>query len=251
VPFVTAYTAILGAAVIFRKQLDLLRLKFRKNHTIICGLGEKGWHLASQLQGEGEKVVVIEKDPANPRIALCREMGMIVLERNAQQPENLSLASVQKAHHLVAVCGDDSTNAQIAVAARELSRQRKSSALHCTIHITDPQLSELLRELEFGFETFPSFRLEIFNIFERGARFLVSNYTDLEQSTAQHINPPQILVVGCSHLGESLILHMARTWFENQKMGSPALNLTVVDQDAQTKINQLAARYPKLCETCQ
>jgi hypothetical protein len=47
VPTVTAYTAILAAAVLFRKQLQMVKLWFIRGHVVICGLGEKG-HLLAQ-----------------------------------------------------------------------------------------------------------------------------------------------------------------------------------------------------------
>ena len=125
--------------------------------------------------------MVIEKDPTNPRNDLCREMGILVLERDAREAENLIAASIKSAKYLIAVCGDEGINAEIAVAARNLTSARTKGVLNCAIHITNPRLSDLLRELEFGFETFPNFRLEIFNLVERGARYLVSEYALLGQ----------------------------------------------------------------------
>jgi len=249
-PLVAAYTAVLAVAAIFRKQLDLLRMRMLRGHTIICGLGEKGWLLASELRLVGGDVVVIEIDPSNSHIDLCREMGIIVLERDARETENLAVASIKTANNLVAVCGDESINAEIAVAARQLSVGRKRAALNCSIHITNPKLYDLLRELEFGFETFPNFRLEIFNIYERGARYLVSEYTDLNQESNQGKKPGCILVVGCSCLGQNLVLQIARTWHETWRAAGTKLDLTVVDQNAEIKISQLAAMYPDLPECC-
>ncbi|MEA3325753.1 MAG: RyR domain-containing protein [Chloroflexota bacterium] len=249
-PLVAAYTAVLAVAAIFRKQLDLFRMRILRGHTIICGLGEKGWLLASELRQTGESVVVIEMDPTNPRIDLSREVGIIVLERDARETENLAVASIKTANNLVAICGDESINAEIAVTARQLSVGRKRGALNCSIHITNPKLYDLLRELEFGFMTFPTFRLEIFNIFERGARYLVSEYTSLSQEKNQKLGHGGILVVGCSRLGESLILQIARTWYETWKAAGTKLGLTVVDKNAEVKITKLAAMYPNLSECC-
>lgn len=250
-PLLAAYTAVIAAASIFRKQLDLLRMRMLRGHTIICGLGEKGWLLATELRQSGEPVLVIESDPTNPRIDLCREMGILVLERDASTAENLFIASIKSANHLVAVCGDESTNAEIAVAARKLTSERSQGVLTCAIHITNPQLYNLLRELEFGFETFPNFRLEIFNIYERGARYLVSEYTQLDQDIGKTPEPGHVLIVGCSQLGESLLLNIARTWFETWKKVGKKLDLTVVDQYAEIRIDRLITMYPDISEGCR
>jgi len=249
-PLLAAYTAVLAVAAIFRKQLDLVRLRFLRGHTIICGLGEKGWLLASELRHSGAYVVIIEIDPSNSHIDLCREMGIIVLERDARETENLAVTSIKTANNLVAVCGDESINAEIAVSARKLSAGRKHDALNCAIHITNPKLCDLLQTLEFGYETFPTFRLEIFNIFERGGRYLVSEYTSLGQEKNQKLRHGGILVVGCSRLGESLVLQIARTWYETWKTDGTSLDLTIVDQNAEVKIKQLSAMYPKLSKCC-
>jgi len=250
-PLLAAYTAVVAVAAIFRKQIDLLRMRMLRGHTIICGLGEKGWLLASELRQSGEDVVVIESDPSNPHIELCREIGILVLEREANKEENLPAASIKSAKHLVAVCGDESINANIAVVARKLTSTRTHGVLNCAIQITNPQLCDLLRELEFGFETFPNFRLEIFNIIERGARFLVSEYTQLDQDIEKTPEPGHILIVGCSRLGESLILDIARTWYETWKKDGNKISLTIVDQSAESSIARLKAIYPDISECCR
>ncbi len=165
--------------------------------------------------------------------------------------ENLILASIKSANHLVAVCGDESTNAEIAVTARKLTSERPHGVLTCVIHITNPQLCDLLRELEFGVEPFPNFRLEIFNIIDRGARYLVSEYTQLNHDTEKTPEHEHILIVSCSRLGESLVLHIARTWFETWKKVGIKLDLTVVDQNAEGRIARLKAMYPDLSECCR
>jgi hypothetical protein len=108
-----------------------------------------------------------------------------------------------------------------------------------------------LRELEFGLETFPNFRLEIFNVFERGARFLVSEYTQLDQDLEKTTEPGHILIVGCSRLGESLVLQIARTWYETWKKVGKKLDLTVIDPRAEIRIARLTAMYPDLSECCR
>jgi len=250
-PLVAAYSAVIAVASLFRKQLDLLRLRTMRRHTIICGLGEKGWLLASRLQENGREVVVIENNPGCARIELCREMGIIVLERDAREPVNLERANINRADYLVAVCGSDSANAEIAAAARQISARRKSGALNCTIHVVNPQLCDLLRELEFGFDTFPTFRLEMFNIFERGARILVSEYLAFDRELKPGQESAHMLVVGCGELGESLVLQAARSWFENWKEGGARLNITVVDRNAADRVDPLRIRFPKLEKCCQ
>ena len=250
-PLITAYTAILAGAALFRNQFQMLRLKYIKNHTIICGLGEKGWLIATQLRESGKTVVVIEIDPENPKIELCREMGMIVLERDATEKANLIKASIMKASYLVAVSGRDSTNAEIATVAKNVSIRRKREALNCVVHIANPHLCDLLRELTFGSEAFPTFRLEMFNIYERGARILASEYASFGDIHKTKTESPHLLMVGFNDLTENLIINVARSWYETWKGNKISLKITVVDLEAEEKVNRLLVDFPKLHTCCQ
>lgn len=251
-PLITAFTAVMTAFILFHKQLDLVRLRFFRQHTIICGLGEKGWLLATQLRQAGMKVVAIEGDPGNSRINLCREMGIIVLERDARDAENLNMAVINRADYLVAVCGNDNVNAEIAVAARKLSVARDRGVLNIIMHISKPLLCDLLREREFGQAAFPSTRLEIFNVYECGAQFLISEYLMSYLDMNKEPNEmPNILIIGCSPLSENLILQTARVWYGINIKGTRPLTFTIVDQQPEFKVHQLVSRYPKMSDCCQ
>jgi hypothetical protein len=246
VPAVTAYTAVLAAASLFRKQLQLIRLRFLRGHVVICGLGEKGSRLAAGFCDSGYRVVVIEREEDNPHVAPCRDRGAIVLAGDATDPALLSTAAVGRASHLISVCSEDGANAEVAVGARDLTAGRKRGALTCTIHLVDPQLCELLRERELGGASSPAFRLELFNIFDRGARVLLNRYPPPAANRDVHL-----LVVGLGRMGESLVVHAARDWHEQRGEARSTLHITVVDEAAAGKVRSLHSRYPQLPVSCR
>jgi hypothetical protein len=246
VPAVTAYTAVLAAASLFRKQLQLIRLRFLRGHVVICGLGEKGSRLADGFCRSGYRVVAIEQDENNPHVGPCRERGAVVLAGDATDPALLSRAAIGRASHLISVCSDDGANAEVAVGARELTARRKRGALTCTIHLVDPQLCELLRERELGGDASPAFRLELFNIFDRGARVLLNQYPPPAADMDAHL-----LVVGLGRMGESLVVHAARDWHERHADAGSTLQITVVDEAGAAKVRSLHSRYPQLPVSCR
>lgn len=250
VPLVTAYTAVLAATALFRKQLQMVRLWYIRDHIIICGLGEKGLLLSEQLVENGQKVVIIEEDSGNPRNNQSRENGIVVIEGDATSPSVMRKVAVHRANHLVVVCGDDGVNAEVAMNARQLSTKRKDGALQCTIHIVNPHLCDLLREQEFGYEAFPTFRLEMFNIYERGAQALLNLHQPFEQHSNNVSFSPHILVLGVGQLGENLVVQIARSWYESWHQTYGTLKITIVDEDAQVKAAFLQNRFPKLSECC-
>lgn len=78
-PAITTYTMVKAFIVIFREQLQLLRLRFIKNHVVICGLGRKGMLIVQRFREHGYRVVVIELDAGTDKLVQCRDQGAIIL----------------------------------------------------------------------------------------------------------------------------------------------------------------------------
>jgi hypothetical protein len=249
-PAVTAYTALAAFALVFRKQIQSLKLWFIRDHTIVCGLDRKGYLLARDFDAQGKRVVVIEQDESNERIELGRARGIIVVTGDASNAEVLRRAGAHKARWLISVCGDDGTNAEVAVRAQALSAARRRGALTCTIHIVDPQLCELLREREIAAEGLSTFRLELFNVFDRGARILLREFPPFGADRAD-TEPPHLLVIGMGGLGESLVLRAARDWRNREEASGGKLRITVIDREADGKVESLKVRYPGLAQVCR
>ena len=251
IPAVTAYTAVKTFAIIFRRQIQSIKLWFIRDHVVICGLGRKGFLLANNFRDRGETVVVIEQNEKDDRVELCREQGIIVLVGDATDIELLRKAAVHKAKWLVSVCGDDGSNAEVAVRAQELSSDRRRRVLTCIIHIVDPQLCALLREREIGAERLSAFRLELFNVFDRGARILLQEYPTFSETGQTQSCPPHLLVIGLGGMGESLVLHAARDWRDRHPSGEQRLRITVIDREAGWKAESLSVRYPRLAQVSE
>jgi len=112
-PAVAAYTAVQAMALLFYERFQLFRLRFVRDHVVICGLGRKGLLLARGFRERGHRVVVIDLDEDNDLIDQCRELGATVLIGDAASQEFLSLARVRRAKSLFAVSGDDGANAEV------------------------------------------------------------------------------------------------------------------------------------------
>jgi hypothetical protein len=125
-----------------REQLGLVRLRFFRNHVVICGLGQKGAVLAAAFRDQGFQVVAIERNPKIDAVAEVRRHGVVVLEGSATSGILLRRARVAKAGFLVSVCGQDTLNAEVAAVAHRLVRERKV-ALCAFIHIADLDLGML------------------------------------------------------------------------------------------------------------
>jgi hypothetical protein len=246
-PATTLYTAIQALAMIFREQIQRLRMRFFRDHIVICGLGRRGLELARSCRSKGDQVVVIEYDGGNDAIEQCREQGAIVLVGNAADVEMLVEAGVQRACYLVAMCGDDGVNAEIAMDARSLVQGKRSSPLRCIVQIVDAQLLNLLRARETAIGDRDSFRLEFFNVFERGARAILNDHPPIADEREE---PPHILVVGLGRMGESLVAHAARSWRHVRRDSGGHIKITIIDRDADKKREYIQLNFPLLEKIC-
>jgi voltage-gated potassium channel Kch len=249
-PGVAAYTASKALAVLFQEQLQLVRLHFMRNQAVICGLGRKGMHLVQGFRSRGIPVVVIEKNPENDQLDRCRTLGAAVLLGDARDPKLLARARLQRMSCLVAVCGADAVNVEVAHAAREQAaarrraRQRPRPAASCVVHILEPELCDLLHAQEVGLP------ISFFNPFEIGARAMLDKFFAVERA-GDGGGLPHLLVVGAGKMGESLIVEAARRWWTSGRASGARLRLTVIDRMAHERITSLSLRYPRLQEACE
>lgn len=237
-PLVATYTAFRAIAIIFRERLQLLRVRFFRDHVIICGLGEKGMLLAQRFRKRGYGIVIIEIDEENDRVNLCRDQGIIVLIGDASDPEILRKARIYRAKYLISVCGKEGTNTEVAVQGRGVVISRRKKPLRCVIHIENPELYRLLREREL--ET-KEVRLDFFNIFDIGARTWLEEYS----------LSPNVLIVGAGKLGENLIVQMVKKWKALGGGMDKKIRISIIDRSAKVKKDLLTLRYKNLEKFCE
>lgn len=248
-PAMAVYTALQALAAVVHERLQMLRLRFVRNHVVVCGLGRKGFLLCEGFRKNGDQVVVIEQDQGNDMLRQCRELGAFTLMGNAADPGLLRMAHVHRARYVISVCGNDGVNAEVAVRTRELASRRKGTALTCIVHIFDLQLCSLLKELEIRLGKVDPFRLEFFNVYESGARILLDEYSPFREYVEGNGSKPHIVVVGVGRMGESLIVNAARRWRDYAQAGEH-LRITMVDRHAEQKRQSLYLRYPQLSTVC-
>jgi hypothetical protein len=249
-PAVAGYAAVRAVAALLRERMERFRVRFLRDHVVICALGRKGLLLAKSLRSRGDRVVVIEEDAENDLIGTAREYRALVLIGDARDPRLLQRAGVGRARHLVAVSGDDGVNAEVAVRARRLVADRKGRPLSCLVHIVDPELCGLLRMQAIGGRRDEGIRVDFFNVFESGARALLADHPVTGGDREGAVRKGHIVIVGLGQFGENLVLQAARQWRNAGGTPGSRLRVTIVDQAAGTLTESLSVRYPWLHEAC-
>jgi voltage-gated potassium channel len=104
--------------ILGRRKLEK-KVRTMKGHQIICGYGRVGSAVCETLLLNHLDIVVIERDPE--RVSKLHEQGILHVEGDATDEENLITAGVERARGLVAALKTDSENVYVTLSARQLN----------------------------------------------------------------------------------------------------------------------------------
>jgi hypothetical protein len=252
-PFTVLLAGIWVLGSIFNEQATRLRVRLLyRNHLIICGLGQFGIRTALAFRHNGYRVVVIDLAPAQYLLEECREESIPVLRGDANQIALLRDASLRRASYLIAVCGDDSINADIAIRAQGLldGRRMHSRAIECFIHIDDDVLCEMLEESSMdGIRHPKDAQINFLNLHRIGPQALVEAFPKAfhRSETAS----PHVIVVGGDRFAIALIVEAARRWwFAGPPDQSIRPLVSLYAPHATEQCAALGQRFPRMAEAC-
>ncbi len=106
---------------VWRKRRMIKDIDAMKNHYIICGAGETGWHVIKQFQRQEVDFVVVDKD--EEVIKELNELDVNYIEGDATQDEVLLKAGIEKAQGLVAALSKDAENVFVVLTAKQLNEK--------------------------------------------------------------------------------------------------------------------------------
>jgi voltage-gated potassium channel len=104
--------------ILGRRKLEK-KIRTLKSHHIICGYGRVGSAVCETLLLKRLDIVVIERDP--DRASKLQEQGVLYVEGDATDEDNLIKAGVERASGLVAALKTDSENVYVTLSARQLN----------------------------------------------------------------------------------------------------------------------------------
>jgi len=252
-PILTGYAAVGAIFLLGREQAQIFGIRlFARAHVIIAGLGAMGSCLALALDDRDVHVVVVESDPTNGRLAGARARGIRVLIGDATDRALLRRAGVRHARRLVALCGNDGANVDVAAAVRSCPRAGRG-VLTVFAHLSDLDLWRSLAEdaATFGAHS-PGLRLEYFNVYATGAQLLVERHPPFALATGEgEPRRAHVLFVGVETLAEQLVLRIARLWQSQRPGPGEELRITLAGAGAEEDLRRLRERYPALERCCR
>lgn len=118
-----------------------------RNHVIVVGLGKIGYRVVQQLLATNVDVVVLDSRSDGPFHDLISGRDVPVIVGDARQSELLHAAGLDHAQSLAVVTGDDLTNLDVALTARQLRPN-----LHIVMRVFNDSLASKL-DSAFGINT--------------------------------------------------------------------------------------------------
>lgn len=102
------------------KEQQLALASTFSDHIIVCGIGRVGYRVIQELLGFGEQVVGINLNENEEWLPALQKAGVPVIIDDAQRPQTLLDAGIERASAIVVCTSNELTNLDIALDAREL-----------------------------------------------------------------------------------------------------------------------------------
>lgn len=237
-----------------RLELYLLRLTRWSGHSVVCGLGRKGFEIVRCLKQRAPATRVVAIDPAPDRrlLAKAERLGVCVIQADAAQAEILKQARIAHAGEIFVITPTDEVNLRIALELRQQMAGQKNSAAAIHVHLADIHLrEELQRQNELDRQKPEAGVLHFFDLFDHEAR-RVLHTLPLDGPGIREHDPRSVHVVifGFGRMGRSLALRAVKMGhFANGKL----LRVSIIDRAASQQRDRFLFRYPvfkqqKICD---
>jgi hypothetical protein len=229
-PAVTVYLILLTVQEVFADRLMQARIRFSRDHSILCGPYDTVQQLADQIRREiGGKVVIVSS-----RARRTPRRGPLHVVGDPRQRHVLERAGLHRAREIIVVGSDSVLNAEVAIAVHAINRE-KGSAVTCYAEAQENELFEAFVGQEVGPREVN--RLDTFNRHDRTARALLDHLPPSPPSDPRSA----VVVIGYSGLGRALVDHLVQFWSGDVGAAEAVPHLHVLDPDAQ--VGAVLRRY--------
>ncbi|MBJ37477.1 MAG: hypothetical protein CMD83_03280 [Gammaproteobacteria bacterium] len=123
------------------------------------------------------ELTVVERNPENLYVERARALGVHVLIGDVLDTNVLRKVNLHAAGHLVTFSGNDGTNVELAIKARNyMSTDPTSRQLRVHLHINDTRISAQLEEYAKFFDDSSAASVDFFSVYDLNARILMNEY---------------------------------------------------------------------------
>jgi hypothetical protein len=179
-----------------------------RDHTIIAGLGLKGYLLADSLHKAKEKVVVMESNTDSIYLERARKDGIIVLISDGLEKNCWINAGLLRAKRFILVMDSDDKNIEAARLISELCLRRKEdNPLNGMVHMDNPHNFNLLKDyLDIHYGT-SKLDMNLFNTHQVAAQRIWDMYPPHDTEKKNPLGSEiAILIAGYNETAEAFLV---------------------------------------------
>lgn len=224
-------------------------VKYKKDHVVVGGLGRRAWQFV-QTCDNPHKVVAVEVNPDSPFVERARQRGISVIIGDALDPEIYRKINLLRAKDLVAFTGNDGTNVELALKAREFVRKTHPPNTHLRIHLhtDEPKLAYRLEDYPKFYDEYSLAEISFFSVYDLSARMLFQSYPPDLYADVFGQRQVHIAIYSFEKMAQHILLEAARMChFSN----SSRTRFTIFDKDAMAKQRQFINEYPHVRDICE
>jgi hypothetical protein len=243
-PMVAIGSFILVFAAATRISLINYGARFYRGHTVVVGLGEECWQFLRTCSHR-DNIVVVARNTNTLLIERARELGVKVLEGDIFEKGMFERINLARASTLIAFTGNDGSNVELAIKARNHVSKPANGQPHMKIHIhlKDIGLANQLESYPKFFADYATTEISFFSVYDLSARLLLRDYPpEVFADVAGH-EQVHLCIYGFDRLAEKLIIEAALL---GHYANHSRLRLTIFDEDADRKDLKLRSEYPHL-----
>lgn len=233
---------------LFYDQYVQLRLMFFHNHTIVCGINEKGSQILKDLKkDEHRKGVGIEISEAKTdTLTSVQKEGHVILHGDATEKETLLEAGVTKARNLICYMDKEQVGIEISSVLHEIYRKKKpNNELNYYLHLSNLRLIEVMERADrFEEDRQLGIHLHFFNHDKMISRsffeMFVQNHAEdiLSLSEGKHL---RLIFFGFGQLTTAMMVQAFRILHFS---GGAKTEIVVIDKNTEYKKSLFREEYP-------
>jgi voltage-gated potassium channel Kch len=218
-PAATLSALYATARAVLSGRITLVRARYARRHTIVCGTGPPLVFLAKRLVAEGRQVVMIEPEAPADISASGLPPQVLRLRGDPRDPEVLRAAAVRQALEVMALTTDSAVNGEIAVAVRALA-VGIAPGPECYAEVADPALCAELAARAVGAGRSTDVQVMFFSRHDRAARRLLDRYPVAPVGRMASGDHVAVVIVGDGPLKDALIKELSRRWSQHTGVAS-------------------------------
>ena len=195
------------------------------------------------------ELTVVERNPENLYVERAQALGVHVLIGDVLDTNVLRKVNLHAARHLVTFSGNDGTNVELAIKARNyMSTDPTSRQLRVHLHINDTRISAQLEEYAKFFDDSSAASIDFFSVYDLNARILMHEYPPERFAEVFGQDEVPIALYEFGRLAEHVLLEaLGNCHFANQS----EVHFTIIDSGenrAQARQMQESSNLTSICK---